>query len=76
MVVLVSDLYEGGGYQNMYSVCKGIIESGAKLVVLTALDMEANPNYDRRAAAVLADMGAAVGAMTPEELAEFIGKVV
>lgn len=76
MVVLVSDLYEGGGYQNMYQVSKGIIESGAKLVVLTALDMEANPNYDRRAAAVLADMGASVGAMTPEELAEFIGKVV
>ncbi len=76
MVVLVSDLYEGGGYQNMYQVSKGIIESGAKLVVLTALDMEANPNYDRHAAAVLADIGALVGAMTPEELAEFIAKVV
>ena len=60
----------------MYQVSKGIIESGAKLVVLTALDMEANPNYDRHAAAVLADMGALVGAMTPEELAEFIAKVV
>ena len=76
MVVLISDLYEGGGYQNLYQVSRGIIESGAKLVALTALDMEANPNYDRRAAAVLAGMGASVGAMTPEELAEFIGKVV
>ncbi len=76
MLVLVSDLYEGGGYQNMYQISKGIIESGAKLVVLTALDMDANPNYDRRAAAILAEMGAAVGAMTPEELVGFIGKIV
>jgi len=76
MIVLVTDLYEGGGYQRLYSTAKGIIESGAKLVVLTALDMEATPYYDRNAAAVLADLGAFVGAMTPEELAEWIGKVI
>ncbi len=76
MVVLVSDLYEGGGYDNMYRVSKGIIESGAKLVVLTALDMEANPDYDRNAAKKLASMGAFVGAMTPEELVGFVSQVV
>ncbi len=76
MVVLISDLYEGGGYQNLYSVSKGIVESGAKLIALTALDMEANPNYDRNAAAHLAELGAHVGAMTPEELAEWIGKII
>lgn len=76
MVVLVSDLYEGGGYDNMYRVSKGIIESGAKLVVLTALDMEANPDYDRNAAKKLASMGAFVGAMTPEELVDFVSQVV
>ncbi|MCM1345428.1 MAG: VWA domain-containing protein [Muribaculaceae bacterium] len=76
MVVLVTDLYEGGSCQPLYSVAKGIIESGAKLVVLTALDMEAVPNYNRNAAADLADMGAFVGAMTPEELAEWMGKTI
>lgn len=76
MVVLVSDLYEGGGYQNLYSVSRGIIESGAKLVALTALDAQANPNYDRNAAAALASMGAQVGAMTPEQLADWIGKII
>ena len=76
MVVLVSDLYEGGGYDNMYRVSKGIMESGAKLVVLTALDMEANPDYDRNAAKKLASMGAFVGAMTPEELVGFVSQVV
>ena len=76
MVVLVTDLYEGAGYQRLYATAKGIIESGAKLVVLTALDMDANPNYDRNAAEVLADMGAYVGAMTPEELAGWVGKMI
>ncbi len=76
MVVLVTDLYEGGGYHKMYQVSQGIIESGAKLIVLPALDHDAVPNYDRNAASVLADMGASVGAMTPEELSEFIAKVL
>lgn len=76
MMVLVTDLYEGGGYQRLYSTAKGIIESGAKLVVLTALDMDANPNYDRNAAAALAGMGAFVGAMTPEDLAAWIAQII
>lgn len=76
MLVLVTDLYEGGGYARLYGTAKGIIESGAKLVVLTALDMDATPNYDRHAATVLADMGAFVGAMTPEELAGWMGKII
>lgn len=76
MVILISDLYEGGGYQNLYRVSKGIIESGAKLIALTALDMEANPSYDRNAASKLAELGAHVGAMTPEELTEWMGKII
>lgn len=76
MVVLVTDLYEGCGYRRMYQACQGIIESGAKLIVLPSLDHAAVPNYDRNAAAVLADMGASVGAMTPEELSGFIAKIL
>ncbi|MDE7183960.1 MAG: VWA domain-containing protein [Lachnospiraceae bacterium] len=76
MVVLVTDLYEGCGYRRMYQVSQGIIESGAKLIVLPSLDHDAVPNYDRNAAAALADMGASVGAMTPEELSGFIAKVL
>lgn len=76
MVVLVSDLYEGGSARNLFQVCKGIIESGTKLIVLTALDHEAVPNYDRKAAAALAGLGASVGAMTPEELSEFVARAL
>ena len=76
MVVLVSDLCEGGSVQGLLGVSRGIIESGAKLICLTALDMEANPAYDRRTAQSMADLGAHVGAMTPEALGDFMGKVM
>ena len=76
LVVLVSDLCEGGSLGALLSVSRGIIESGARLVCLTALDMEANPAYDRRTAGQLADLGAFVGAMTPEALGDFMGKVM
>ena len=76
MVVLVTDLCEGGSVQGLLSVSRGIIESGAKLICLTALDMEANPVYDRYTAQKMADLGAHVGAMTPEALGDFMGKIM
>lgn len=76
MVILVTDLYEGYGYGNMYATAKSIIESGAKLIVLTALDMEATPIYDKDAAQKMASLGAEVGAMTPGGLSEWIAKII
>ena len=76
MVILVTDLYEGYGYGNMYATAKSIIESGAKLIVLTALDMEATPIYDKNAAQKMASLGAEVGAMTPGGLSEWIAKII
>ncbi len=76
MVVLVSDLCEGGSVAGLLGVSRGIIESGAKLICLTALDMEANPVYDRHTAQKMADLGAYVGAMTPEMLGDFMGKIM
>ena len=76
IVILVTDLYEGYGYGNMYATAKSIIESGAKLIVLTALDMEATPIYDKNAAQKMASLGAEVGAMTPGGLSEWIAKII
>ena len=76
MVVLVSDLCEGGPRKNLYGVCHDIIESGAKLIALTALDENAAPAYDRSVAEALAGMGAYVGAMTPAKLADFMANVM
>lgn len=76
IVVLVTDLFEGGGYPNLYAAGKRIMEGGSKLLVLTALDSEAEPNYDKHAAAVLAEMGAEVAAMTPKYLADWVGNII
>ncbi len=76
MIVLVSDLCEGGSVNGLLGVGRGIIESGAKLICLTALDMDANPSYDRHTAQRLADLGAHVGAMTPEALGDFMGRLM
>lgn len=74
--VLITDLYEGGSYKDLYAGSRSIIESGAKMVVLTALDLNANPNYDRSCAARLAQLGAHVAAMTPEQLADWVGGII
>ena len=76
IVILVSDLYEGYDYKRMYGRVKSIIESGAKLIVLTALNMEAEAVYDKNAAKNMAALGAEVASMTPGGLAEWIGKIL
>lgn len=76
MMILVTDLCEGGSYETMYSRAKSIIETGARLIVLTALDYEAAPVHDRRAAERMAAMGASVASLTPEGLAKWITEVI
>ncbi|MBQ8134034.1 MAG: VWA domain-containing protein [Clostridia bacterium] len=74
--VTVTDLYEGGSETQFLKTCADIIGSGSKMIFLTALDKEANPAYDKTLGKKLADMGAFVGAMTPEQLGDYIGKMI
>lgn len=74
--VTVTDLYEGGSTQALLKTCADIIGSGSKMIFLTALDRDANPAYDKNLGQKLADMGAFVGAMTPEQLGDYIGKMI
>ena len=74
-VLVVTDLYEGGPEERLLNISKNIITSGAKLNFLTALDEEAHPVYDKILGQKLADMGAFVGALTPNELGNYIGRM-
>ena len=76
MVVLVSDLCEGGSRPDLYRTCRDILEGGSRLIALTALNEQAAPDYDRATAQTLADLGAHVGAMTPERLADFMAGIM
>lgn len=76
IVVLVSDLYDGYDYRQMYRRVYDIVESGAKMFVLPALDFDAKGSYDKNAAQKIANLGADVAAITPKELAQWIAKIV
>ncbi len=74
-VLVVTDLYEGAPEKYLLNTSRNILESGARLNFLTALDEEANPAFDRNLGQKLADMGAFVGALTPEQLGDYIGRM-
>jgi len=76
IVVLITDFYEGAPEQRLLAVTRQIVESGATLLGLAALDSRAEPNYDRHMAQRMVDLGAHVAAMTPGELAEWVAAKV
>ncbi len=76
IVVLITDFYEGGHPSRLVQQVRWLVSQGTVVVGLAALDREANPDYDRRLAARLAEVGAHVGAMTPGELAGFLAEKV
>ena len=76
IVVLVSDFYEGGSPHELVRRVKALVESGAKVLGLAALDAQAEPNYDREMAARLVREGAQIGAMTPGQLAGWLAEKV
>ncbi|WFD09720.1 VWA domain-containing protein [Tepidibacter hydrothermalis] len=76
MVVMVTDLYEGGRISTMYRRAKDIMDTGAKLIILTSLDSESVPSYDKNVAQTLTNMGAEVAALTPGGLANWIASII
>lgn len=74
-VLCVTDLCEGGIPKFLLNTAQNIMTSGAKLSFLAALDECANPAYDRNMGQRLADMGAFVGALTPDQLGDYIGRI-
>ncbi len=76
LFILLSDLYEGGRPDLMYKWTADILESGAKMIALTSLDKDANPAYDHAAGERMAQLGASVAALTPEELGKWISHLI
>uniref|UniRef100_A0AAU2JSZ9 VWA domain-containing protein n=1 Tax=Streptomyces sp. NBC_00049 TaxID=2903617 RepID=A0AAU2JSZ9_9ACTN len=66
VVVLISDLYEGGIRNEMLRRVAAMKASGVEFVTLLALSDEGAPAYDREHAAALAALGAPAFACTPD----------
>lgn len=66
VVVLISDLYEGGIRDEMLKRVAAMKAAGVQFVALLALSDEGAPAYDREHAAALAALGAPAFACTPD----------
>jgi Mg-chelatase subunit ChlD len=66
ILVLISDLYEGGNAPEMLKRAAALQAIGVQVIVLLALNDEGAPMYDHRHAAQLAAMGMPVFACTPD----------
>ena len=66
MLVLISDLYEGGIAEEMLSRAQSLVDSGVTVVALLALSDSGHPSYDVDHAAALAGIGVPAFACTPD----------
>ncbi|MGA4974027.1 MULTISPECIES: VWA domain-containing protein [Streptomyces] len=72
VVVLISDLYEGGARDGLTKRVAAMKASGTQVVVLLALSDEGTPAYDRDRAAALAALGVPAFACTPDLFPEIM----
>ncbi len=66
ILVLITDLYEGGNTQEMLRRAGEIAASGVQMVCLLALSDKGAPSFDQRNAATLASLGIPSFACTPD----------
>lgn len=66
ILVLISDLYEGGVERNLLQRASELVQSGVQTIALLALSNEGAPFYDKALAAKLAGLGVPSFACTPD----------
>ena len=72
VLVLVTDLYEGGDEKEMRKRFASIVASGVQLIVLPALNDDGAPCYDKRNAEYLAGLGVPTFACTPDKFPDLM----
>ena len=76
VMVLVSDLYEGGIAEEMLRRAASIVGSGATLIALLALSDSGHPSFDADHAAALAAIGVPSFACTPDLFPELMAAAI
>ena len=67
IMVLISDLYEGGVEKNLLQRASELVQSGVQVITLLALSDEGAPAYDHQLAAKLAALGVPSFACSPDQ---------
>ena len=76
VLILVTDLYEGGDAESMLRRAASLIQSGVRQIVLLALDDEGTPAYDHRLAEHVGALGAPVFACSPDQFPDMLAAVL
>lgn len=76
ILILLSDLYEGGNRQEMLKRTQQLVQSGVSMIALLALSDEGAPSYDHENAAALAAMGVPAFACTPDRFPELMAAAI
>jgi Mg-chelatase subunit ChlD len=76
IMLLISDLYEGGVREEMLQRVSALTASGVQVIVLLALSDEGAPDYDRDNAAALAALGVPAFACTPDLFPELMAAAI
>lgn len=72
VMVLITDLFEGGDPEGMRKRAAELVASGVQLIVLLALNNDGAPSYDHQNAKWFADIGAPVFACTPDQFPDLM----
>ncbi|MDQ3350438.1 MAG: VWA domain-containing protein [Actinomycetota bacterium] len=72
VVVLISDLFDGGDRAGMLARAASLTSSGVTLVVVLSLSDDGTPAYDHVNAEALRGLGAAVFACTPDRFPDLL----
>ncbi|HET8594368.1 MAG TPA: VWA domain-containing protein [Intrasporangium sp.] len=76
VLVLISDLYEGGIAEEMVRRASAIVGSGATMVALLALSDSGRPSFDSGHAAALAAVGVPAFACTPDQFPDLMAAAI
>lgn len=76
ILVLISDLYEGGNREEMLKRAAALTSAGVQMIVLLALNDDGAPSYDHHVAKILATMGAPAFACTPDAFPELMAAAI
>jgi Mg-chelatase subunit ChlD len=76
ILILISDLLEGGVREQMLTRVAAMVESGVQVVALLALSDDGAPVYDADNAAALAALGVPAFACTPDAFPELLAVAI
>lgn len=76
LVVVVTDFEEGGSPGDLLAEVRELVDMGTRALGLAALDDRGQPRYNRAMAERVVEAGMPVAALTPLELARWVGEQI